>query len=101
MGAVRWACRAENGRPSSGLERRNCRLDKSRIGLSDIAEPFAEKSLTASTAWSKAVTAAEEKKTIAIDPDVQEMADHFGLDERITKDLDDELKKRPATAAGD
>eukprot|EP00928_Gymnodinium_smaydae_P078944 TRINITY_DN62996_c0_g1_i1.p1 TRINITY_DN62996_c0_g1~~TRINITY_DN62996_c0_g1_i1.p1 ORF type:complete len:309 (+),score=51.55 TRINITY_DN62996_c0_g1_i1:44-928(+) len=36
-----------------------------------------------------------------IDADVQEFAEHFGLDARITKDLDDELKKRPATWEGD
>jgi len=30
-------------------------------------------------------------------PDVQELADHFGMDERITKQLDDEMKKRKET----
>jgi len=37
----------------------------------------------------------------AVDPDVQDLADHFGLDERITRQLDDELKKRPVTCEGD
>jgi len=36
-----------------------------------------------------------------VDPDVQELADHFGLDERITRQLDEELKKRPVTWEGD
>jgi len=38
---------------------------------------------------------------VAVDPDVQELADHFGLDERITRQLDEELKKRPVTWEGD
>jgi len=33
--------------------------------------------------------------------DVQELADHFGLDERITKRLDDEMKNRQETFEGD
>jgi len=33
--------------------------------------------------------------------DVQELAEHFGLDERITKRLDDEIKKRPDTMEED
>lgn len=36
-----------------------------------------------------------------IDPDVQELADHFGLDERITKQLDNEMKNRQETFEGD
>uniref|UniRef100_A0A7S1RZM9 Uncharacterized protein n=1 Tax=Alexandrium catenella TaxID=2925 RepID=A0A7S1RZM9_ALECA len=36
-----------------------------------------------------------------IDPDVQELADHFGLDERITKQLDNEMKNRQDTFEGD
>lgn len=36
-----------------------------------------------------------------INPDVQELADHFGLDERIAKQLDDEMKTRPDTFGGD
>merc|ERR1711920_1217375 len=43
------------------------------------------------------ITAATE----SIDTEVQELAHHFGLDQRITKDLDSELKKRPDTFAGD
>jgi len=39
--------------------------------------------------------------TPSIDPDVQDLADHYGLDERITKQLDDEMKKRPVTFEGD
>lgn len=37
----------------------------------------------------------------SIDPDVQDLADHYGLDERITKQLDEEMKKRPVTFEGD
>merc|ERR1719150_294631 len=37
----------------------------------------------------------------SINPDVQELADHFGLDERITKQLDDEMKQRADTFEGD
>lgn len=36
-----------------------------------------------------------------INPDVQELCDHFGLDERIGKQLDDEMKKRDETFPGD
>lgn len=36
-----------------------------------------------------------------IDPDVQDLADHFGLEERIARELDAELKNRPATWEGD
>lgn len=36
-----------------------------------------------------------------INPDVQEMADHFGLDERIAKQLDDQMKTREDTFDGD
>jgi len=34
-------------------------------------------------------------------PEVEELMDHYGLDERITKRLDDELKKRTETYEGD
>ncbi|CAK0889535.1 unnamed protein product, partial [Prorocentrum cordatum] len=36
-----------------------------------------------------------------INPDVQDLADHFGLDERITKQLNDEMVKRKDTHDGD
>jgi len=36
-----------------------------------------------------------------VNPDVQELADHFGLDERIAKQLDDEMKTRGDTFDGD
>mmetsp|Transcript_797 Transcript_797/g.2179 ORF Transcript_797/g.2179 Transcript_797/m.2179 type:complete len:286 (+) Transcript_797:71-928(+) len=34
-------------------------------------------------------------------PEVEELAEHFGLDERITKRLDDEIRKRTASLDGD
>merc|ERR1719195_1615635 len=36
-----------------------------------------------------------------IDPDVQEFCDHFGIDPRMTRLLNDELHKRPDTWEGD
>jgi len=36
-----------------------------------------------------------------IDPDVQEFCDHFGIDARMTRMLNDELNKRPDTWEGD
>eukprot|EP00929_Paragymnodinium_shiwhaense_P102646 TRINITY_DN6585_c0_g1_i1.p1 TRINITY_DN6585_c0_g1~~TRINITY_DN6585_c0_g1_i1.p1 ORF type:complete len:318 (+),score=64.03 TRINITY_DN6585_c0_g1_i1:156-1109(+) len=39
--------------------------------------------------------------TQQINGEVQELADHFGLDERITRQLDTELRKRENTFAGD
>jgi len=39
----------------------------------------------------------EQIKTAGIDPQVSELAEHFGLDERVTRLLDEEMKKRRKT----
>lgn len=44
-----------------------------------------------------AVQAYEQSCSASVAPEVTEMAHHFKLDERITKDLDQQLKKRNAT----
>ncbi|CAK9040087.1 2'-phosphotransferase [Durusdinium trenchii] len=39
----------------------------------------------------------EQIKTAGVDPQVTELAEHFGLDERVTRLLDEEMKKRRKT----
>lgn len=43
----------------------------------------------------------EQQKSSQVEPEITELAQHFNLDERITKDLDTEMKKRNSTFEDD
>lgn len=49
----------------------------------------------------QAAAAYEQSKSQVIDSEVTELAHHFKLDERITRDLDHQLKRRRSTFEGD
>lgn len=51
--------------------------------------------------WRHVTAASTSTAAPGVHVDVQELADHFGLDERITKRLDDEMKNRPDSFEGD
>lgn len=67
----------------------------------NLASQIAANPLLAAQLLQHAQAAAAPLVTPGINPDVQELADHFGLDERITKRLDDEMKNRQDTFEGD
>lgn len=48
-------------------------------------------------AFEQASNLYEQQKSFQVAPEVTELAEHFNLDERITKDLDVEMKKRKST----
>eukprot|EP00927_Polykrikos_kofoidii_P083539 TRINITY_DN8577_c0_g1_i1.p1 TRINITY_DN8577_c0_g1~~TRINITY_DN8577_c0_g1_i1.p1 ORF type:complete len:292 (+),score=55.42 TRINITY_DN8577_c0_g1_i1:77-952(+) len=67
----------------------------------NLASQIAANPLLAAQLLQHAQAASAPIHTSGINPDVQELADHFGLDERITKRLDDEMKNRTDTFEGD
>mmetsp|Transcript_9550 Transcript_9550/g.24948 ORF Transcript_9550/g.24948 Transcript_9550/m.24948 type:complete len:305 (-) Transcript_9550:106-1020(-) len=66
-----------------------------------IAYQISQNPLLANSLLQQRLQAAQVAQAQQVDPDVQELADHFGLDERITKRLDDEMKNRQETFEGD
>jgi len=62
-----------------------------------IAYQISQNPLLANSLLQQRLQAAQVAQAQQVDPDVQELADHYGLDERITRQLDAELRKRPMT----